>query len=287
VQLDNKKSIASAQSDVVNKKISYDNAIAQNNLKLAKPREVDIASLRTQVSQALSNYEQAQTNLDEAKIKSPIDGIIANVSQKVGEQAEPSVAAMTVITKKKIATITLNEVDIAKVKTGQRATITFSAIDGLSITGEVAEMDIIGTVSQGVVSYSVKIALDTDDDQIKPQMSVAATIINQDKADAILVPSSAIKSDNSGNSYVEVLGAIDAKNISENNLTITTTNAVDTKYITIGLYNDDNTEITEGLNVGDYVITKISKLSASSASKSTQTSGLNLLGGGGMGGARR
>ncbi|MDD5433706.1 MAG: hypothetical protein PHE77_03610, partial [Candidatus Pacebacteria bacterium] len=60
-----------------------------------------------------------------------------------------------------MAEISLNEVDVAKVKIGQRAIITFDAIDELEITGKVEDVDTIGTVSQGVVSYNVKIIFDT------------------------------------------------------------------------------------------------------------------------------
>ena len=41
----------------------------------------------------------------------------------------------------------------------------------------VAEIDTIGTVSQGVVTYNVKIGLDTQDERVKSGMSVSAVIV--------------------------------------------------------------------------------------------------------------
>ena len=101
---------------------------------------------------------------------------------------------MPLITKQKIAEISLNEVDAAKVKVGQKVTLTFDAIDGLSITGEVSEIDALGTVSQGVVTYGVKIAFDTQDERVKSGMSVSAAIITDVKQNVLLVPNAAVKS---------------------------------------------------------------------------------------------
>ena len=88
----------------------------------------------------------------------------------------------------------MNEVDVAKIKVGQKTTLTFDAIDGLSIAGEVIDIDAVGTVTQGVVNYNVKIGFDTQDERIKPGMSVSATIIIEVKQDVLLIPNSAIKS---------------------------------------------------------------------------------------------
>ena len=92
---------------------------------------------------------------------------------------------------------------MAKVKVGQKVTLTFDAIEDLSITGEVAEIDTLGTVSQGVVNYAVKIVFDTQDERVKSGMSVSAAIITDVKQDVLLVPNAAVKSNDE--QYVEVL----------------------------------------------------------------------------------
>ncbi|MFA6171805.1 MAG: biotin/lipoyl-binding protein [Patescibacteria group bacterium] len=279
-QSDNAKNIQSAQADVATKKLSYESQKASYDLKMAAPRPVDIASYKIQITQARNGYQTALENLKEATITSPIDGVVAKVYQNPGDLSSlsQSTPLVTIVTNKQMATVSLNEVDAAKVKTGQKATLTFNAIDGLEITGSVVEVDGVGTVTSGVVNYSVQIALDTQDARIKPEMSVSASITTDQKLDALLVPNTAIKTDTNGLSYVEILkGATEVSGSSG----ITTSDTPEIKYVQAGLSNDANTEITEGLSEGDLIITKTITGTAAKTTTSGQQSGFGILGGGG------
>lgn len=283
-QLDNKKALDAANNDLASKQLALKNAQDQYNLQTAKPRPEDLASLVAQLAQAQNSYDQAKQNLDSAKIVSPIDGIVAKIPVKVGDQASQAVVLATIITPNQVAEVTLNEVDAAKVKTGQKATLTFNAITDLTMTGEVVSVDTIGTVSQGVVNYTVKIALDTQDERIKPAMSVSASIITDQKFDVVAVPNSAILSDNTG-SYVQTL----TNTATSSNGFVTSPDTPSKKYIQIGIANDTDSEITSGLSEGDQIVIQtIAGGSASTATSASSRSGLGLLGGGtGGGGAFR
>ena len=125
------------------------------------------------------------------------------------------------------------------------------------------DMDNLGTVSQGVVSYNVKIAFDVQDERIKPGMSVSATIILDSKNDVLMVSNSAVKNQN-GSSYVEVLvnGVPEKKNV------------------TVGKSNDLTTEIVEGLTEGEEVVTQKISSTASKTTTSQSTSNKSGVGGG-------
>ena len=117
---------------------------------------------------------------------------------EVGEDASSGITMGTIITAQELATIVLNEVDVAKVKLGEKATLTFDAIPDLTIAGQVSEIDSVGTVSQGVVNYNVKISFATQDDRVKSGMSVDATIITDIAQNVVVVPNGAIKTANNG-----------------------------------------------------------------------------------------
>jgi RND family efflux transporter MFP subunit len=177
------------------------------------------------------------------------------VSAKMG-QPVPSSAAVSIITPKSIVTISVNEVDVAKIQAGQKATLTFDAIPDLTIAGQVSQIDVVGTVSQGVVSYNVQIAFDTQDSRIKPGMSINADIQTAVHQDVLYVPNSAVKTQGTAN-YVQIL----------------TNNVVQRIPVTIGLSDDSNTEITSGLQEGQQVITQtISSKSTASTTTATQRS---------------
>ncbi|MES2225374.1 MAG: efflux RND transporter periplasmic adaptor subunit [Patescibacteria group bacterium] len=221
-------------------------------------------------SQTLSIREKQQT-LADYSVRAPFDGVIASVSAHKGDAAGGSTEIATLITKEKIAQISLNEIDATKVAVGQKATLTFDAIDSLTISGTVAEMDLVGTVTQGVVSYTVKIGLDTDDDRVKPGMTVSADIVTDIAQDVIEVPTSAIKSQGDA-SYVETIPGA-ATTTAQG---IISTTAPEMIPVTIGLSGDDSTEILSGLSEGDVVITRTI---APTTSKTTATAP-SLLGGG-------
>jgi len=131
----------------------------------------------------------------------------------------------------------LNDIDAAPVQTGQKTTLTFDAVEGLSITGEVVEVDTLGTVNQGVASYDVKIAFDVQDERVKPGMSVSVNIITESKAGVLLVPLTAVKTMGK-NSYVEIL--VDGQ--------------AQRKTVTVGSSSDTMIEIVEGLEEGEEII---------------------------------
>src|SRR3989344_1785815 len=160
------------------------------------------------------------------------------INFKKGDSVSGGAVAATFITKQRLAEISLNEVDIAKIKVGQKSTLTFDAIPELSISGEVAEIDAIGTVAQGVVSYVVKITFDTDDSRVKPGMSVSAAITTDAKTDVVIVPVSAVKSQGQ-EQYMEVkIGDAAPERVS----------------VKTGIANDEFIEIISGVKEGDNVV---------------------------------
>lgn len=147
--------------------------------------------------------QEAQTTYDDYTVTAPFDGTIGNVTLQPGDSAGPSTAIGTLVTNQYISTIVLNEVDVAKVAVGQPVDITFNALPNVTATGTVTEVDTVGTVSSGVVSYNVQISINTNNPQIKVGMSVNANIITAEADSVVIVPNSAVKTVGS-RSYVLV-----------------------------------------------------------------------------------
>lgn len=238
---------------------------------------LSLKSAELSVSQAEDSLRKAKEALANHSIRASFDGIISDVPVKKGDAVTTNTVLATLITKQKIAEISLNEMDVAKIKNGQNVVLTFDAVENLSIVGKVAEVGLVGTVNQGVVSYKIKIGFDTDDNSVRPGMSVSASIITDAKQDILLVPNSAVKTKN-GFSYVEILS--DAVLISNKNYT-SVFGPVE-KEVVVGLSDDNYTEITSGLNEGDQIIIRTIKSSTTSATTSQAPS---LLGTGSTRGA--
>ena len=208
------------------------------------------------VRSQLLSLQQKERAYADTFTRAPFDGVLAKLSVKLGDEVSNGTAIGTFITKQKIATISLNEIDAAKIKTGQKVTLTVDAIDGLKIDGTVSEVDLVGTVSQGVVTYSVKIALDTQDERIRSGMSISATVVSESKTGILMVPNAAIKN-----------GSVQTK-----------TGMVK---VEMGLSNDTMTEIISGLKEGDEVVVR------TIAGTKTTTAAPSILGNMRTGGATR
>ncbi|MDD4409102.1 MAG: efflux RND transporter periplasmic adaptor subunit [Candidatus Pacebacteria bacterium] len=268
----NEESIKAATDKIETAKTSLESAEKQLTLKTS----IDPYEIKTQemnVKQKENALQEAKDSLNDYYIKAPFAGVVASVSAELGNYVSGGSAIATIITKKQMAEITLNEVDIANIKVGQKATLTFDAIENLTVTGEVVEIALIGTVSQGVVSYPVKIILNDSNDKIKSGMSTSVSIIIDFKQDAIMVPASAVKTANN-TSYILIPSSVES--IDKNNLpteAIRLSNNVEQKTVETGKTSDDYIEVTSGLEEGDLIITK----TVTSTVKSTSSQGQSLF----------
>jgi len=266
-------SLESAKSSKKEASLNYktDHSTKQDAILKQKfeATEASLSSAEESVASALESLQNEKANYAKRKVTSPINGTVNAVNIKNGDDlsklSSGSSREVPIIigdlgTMK--AQVQVNEVDIANVSIGQKVTLTFSAIDGLTVTGKVEKMDSIGTLSSGVVTYNVTIGFDMLDSRIRPEMSVSAAIITEVKQDIIIVPSGAIKTQN-GESYVEVL------NSGQTPVEIT---------VNTGISNDTQTEISSGIKAGEKVVTQT--INSSSSTTSTSSSSNNR---GGMG----
>ncbi len=284
--------LVSAQNSIQSNKNTYTTLVNG-----ADPYDIQAAQVSlAQQQRAYSNYF----------IRAPYDGVIGRIPVNVYGQASGGTTIATIVGTQMQATISLDEVNAAKVKVGQPATITFNAISGLTATGTVSEVDQIGTVTSGVVSYGIKITINTQDDRIKPGMSLNTNITTYEKDNVLIVANSAIK--NQGNtSYVQILdqsvvassfgasstGRMFASSTRQytgqgsngggRSLTITTSSQPVQTTVVTGDSDDTNTEIVSGLTRGQFVVTKT--LSGTSVQTSTTAPSLLSSLSGGRGGA--
>ena len=70
-----------------------------------------------------------------------------------------------------IVEVSLSEVDVNKVKIGQRAIVTFDSLTDKTFTGVVATLDRLGSTSSNLTSYIANIKLDSKSSEILPNMA--------------------------------------------------------------------------------------------------------------------
>ena len=205
-----RSSIDSLMSDFTSTVQSYNNLVfslqnAKDSLVLKqKPvSEDDLAVAQASLDNANANLANAQTAYASRIIVAPFDGQIGGLSAEVGQQVSSSDSLGTLITSEKVINVTLNEVDAAKISAGNPVTITFDSLPGVTLDGNVSYIDPLGTVTQGVVSYSVQIKMNEQNEQVKTAMTASVAITTTQHTDTLIIPTSAITT-TGGKKYVLV-----------------------------------------------------------------------------------
>jgi macrolide-specific efflux system membrane fusion protein len=194
-------------------------------------------------------------------ITSPVSGTITNLTYSEGMTLSASADAsqrIAVIESEgtPMATFDVSEIDVSKVRPGQKATIKLDSLPDKTFTGKVITVDKIGTTTNGVTNYPVVIKFDASDPEILPNMSATANIILEVKDNVLLVPSSAVQKQN-GQNVVQLRKGKQEQTVN----------------IEVGLISDTQTEILSGLSEGDEVIISTSSTSSNQSGKSVFSGG--------------
>lgn len=215
---------------------------------LVAQKEVDDLRVAYQVSQlnyegAKSNLESIEEDLKKTEIYSPISGVVISAEKKEGEAisgTNSAAQATTIMTvadlNQMVVEVKINEVDIGKLKLGQKAKIVLDAFPEKEFNGEVISIAPSSETTDGIVTYLVKVKVDQPQDYLKPGMSAEVEIKVVEKEDVLLIPQSALL-EKDGKNY----------------LRIKRENEIIPIEVKVGLVTEEFAEITNGLKEGEEI----------------------------------
>ncbi len=244
--------------------VEYTSAKASYDSTAATINDADLKNAQVSLDKAKLEVEQAQLNLDKARIVAPFDGIVTAVSVNVGDNANSATTstsatnAVTMYDPSQLQiSVSVSEVDIAKIKVGQTASVTMDALSGKTYSAQVATISPAGTVTSGVVNYTVVLNLTNADEAVRPGMTSNLTIEVDKREGVLIVPTRAVRT------------------VGPQKVVSTLVNGqLVPKPVTTGLSNDTSIEIVSGLNEGDIVV-------INQTTTSTRTGGVGIPGIGG------
>ena len=169
------------------------------------------------MDKAQLSLEEAQSNLNNAVLTAPTDGIVLVVNIEPGERVldDASEAALTIAdTSTYLLKMEVDELDIGQVQQGQRANVSLDAFAEQTFEGTVTDISPSPVTSESseasIVTYKVTITLDTQGLSLGflSGMTANASIETQQLKDVVVVPNRAIQTDQAGGeavTYVEKL----------------------------------------------------------------------------------
>jgi HlyD family secretion protein len=192
-----------------------------------------------QVAAARAQVQAAQARVNQSKLMAPFDGRITAIYYKTGDKVVPGQVGIGIADDSQFHIQTaVDELDIASIQRGQKVSITLDALPGVVLDGTVNEIDLAPDPSQSTTEYPVVVNVSNPGPEARIGMTAALDINVAHKDQALLVPNWALRVDSTtGQVYVMVKKG-------------TTYERQD---VTLGLRNDADSEVVEGLKAGDVV----------------------------------
>lgn len=139
---------------------------AQVGIQIAEAAVTQAEAGVTQAEAAVTTAEAAvaaaQATLDRMTVFATIDGQVSRINTSVGELVGTAVPVVTLadFSEWHVETIDLTELDIANVEVGDTVDVTFDALPGETVSGEVEAISLVSSLSRGDVVYEALIRLD-------------------------------------------------------------------------------------------------------------------------------
>lgn len=185
-------------------------ASSRKTLELARKRHAaDLGLGRAEVERARAVLASARARLSYATIRAPISGTVASVTTQEGETVAAGLSAPTFVTIIDLGRLQVDafvdEVDIGKVKPGQKAVFTVDAFPAREFKGRVAAIYPKAVIEENVVNYDVVMEIETPYERLlRPEMTASVTIFLEERAGVLAVPAKAVRRVR-GKSVVHVL----------------------------------------------------------------------------------
>jgi HlyD family secretion protein len=205
---------AVSESQIDDAQADHDQALAQVRSEEADERaaessvatrEATLKTARAQVDHAVEQVRQREAALNQAEvdlentfIRSPVDGVVIERAVDIGQTVAASFQAPKLFViaqdlRQMQVETDVDEADIGRMHMGQEAIFTVDAFTGREFHGRVLQIRKAPRVVQNVVTYTVLVSADNSDLRLLPGMTANTQIIVDERPDALKVPNAALR----------------------------------------------------------------------------------------------
>jgi HlyD family secretion protein len=204
------------------------------------PDAQSLENARATLANAQAGLTNAQSDLQKLQLKAPYDGVVLDVSATAGQNVGAGNTVLTLTDPKALEVkATVVEEDFPLVVVGQPVTLYFDALPAETITGKVARI-VPKRMSGAQANYQIAITLDSVPEHLVDGMSVDASIVIDQRQNALRLSRSLVRARSDGTAQLDVWNGL----------------TTEKRTIKIGLKGDTYTEVLEGLDEGELVVAK-------------------------------
>ena len=198
-----------------------------------------IKSQKAIVAQAISRVASARAQASKNVLSAPFSGVVTEVNITKGELSSITKPAISIISDNAFQVkVKIAEVDIAKMKIGNTATVTLDAYKDQEFTAVLTSIDPSATIEGGVPRYGATLSFLNKDERIRSGMTANVKVVTRKIENALTVKASFIQI-KTGGGIVKVVNA---------------TNTED-RIVKVGVRGSDGLiEILEGITESDKLL---------------------------------
>ena len=158
----------------------------------------DQAGAQAAVAEARATLRSAETDLNKASIRSPIDGVVLQRKVEPGQTVAASLQAPVLfVLAENLAQMELqvdvDEADVGQVRDGQSAIFTVDAYPNRSYPATIRQVRFGAETVNNVVTYKTILNVANDDLSLRPGMTATAEILVSERENVLLIPNAALR----------------------------------------------------------------------------------------------
>lgn len=213
------------------------------------------------------DMELSRDALEQTYLRAPFDGIVTEVDIEPGQSLGANDVVVQLVDDSAFEVqVSVDELDIARVATGQQVTIRLDADPNTVREGVVERVSLVANTSGNVVTVPVTVRFLEPDEFLRPGYTATLQIIVAQSENALVVPVEAIWEDGPSRTVTRVAGG-----------------EQETVAVTTGLSDGAWVEIVSGLNEGDEVIALNYRGGPAAGGRSGGSGSVRIPGGVGVG----
>jgi RND family efflux transporter MFP subunit len=186
---------AAAQSELRTAQVAAQNANMSTGS--ASSAQADVAGLRAAAAQDAATIQFTLTQIDQAAVTAPFDGVVTQRSVDPGSLASPGTPLIQVSSMDPaFVAVGIPDSDLGSVGAGTSATISLDSLPGRTWTGTVANLN--AATNAGTLSYLARIAIPNPQLALKAGMVANVAFVAARHDRALIVPRTAIAATQDG-----------------------------------------------------------------------------------------
>lgn len=170
-----------------------DQALAARDQARARVGSAEAAVLQRQAA-----VDNAELDLSNTVLRSPVDGVVLNRAVEPGQTVAASFQTPVLFQiaedlSQMLIELTIDESDVGQLREGQPVRFTVDAFPGREFAGRVKQVRLSATNTQNVITYPVIVAVDNPDGSLLPGMTANAEIEVSARREVLRVPVAALR----------------------------------------------------------------------------------------------